>query len=208
MVEKAMELLLVIGAIVYSVVRFGLSWKVWQEHLWEIIAPLVWAISVVIIYHSIRSALDTVARIQAETSAAATDQEGHIERPTGGKFHIPKPAIPPPRYFRLKIWSGASVLIAMACFCSSVVWIIARIAAPITVTTRTQARAAISIYLGCDWDHIPIHIPASSTIHVIRLNPGILSGNPRIRSLGVFENVSSRADASLDFPSKSEGRWM
>ncbi len=66
----------------------------------------------------------------------------------------------------------------------------------------------VSLYLGCDWDHIPIHIPAASTVHVMRIHPAILYGNPQIPGIGVFENVSSSSDKGLDWPSKSEGRWM
>lgn len=66
----------------------------------------------------------------------------------------------------------------------------------------------VSVYLGCDWDHIPIHIPVASTIHVIRLLPATLYGNPKISSVGVFEYVSSKSDKELDWPSMSEGRWM
>jgi hypothetical protein len=62
--------------------------------------------------------------------------------------------------------------------------------------------------MGCDWGHIPIHIPAASTIHVLRLHPSVLYGNPSIQDLGVFENISSPSEKSIDWPTKTSGRWM
>jgi hypothetical protein len=70
------------------------------------------------------------------------------------------------------------------------------------------APSPISFRLGCEWDHIPIHIPAASTVHVIRLHPAVLSGNPNIQDLGVFEDITSSPDKSLDWPTKRNGRWM
>lgn len=62
--------------------------------------------------------------------------------------------------------------------------------------------------MGCEWSQIPIHIPPATTIHVIRLSPGILRGSPQIPDLGVFEDISSKSNEAMDWPSKSEGRWM
>ena len=62
--------------------------------------------------------------------------------------------------------------------------------------------------MGCEWNSIPIHIPPTTTIHVIRLSPGILRGNPQIPDIGVFEDITSKTTESMDWPAKSEGRWM
>ena len=70
------------------------------------------------------------------------------------------------------------------------------------------APAPITFRLGCEWDSIPIHIPAAATIHVIRVHPGRLAGNPNILDLGVFQDISSSTKEALDWPSKSDGRWM
>jgi pimeloyl-ACP methyl ester carboxylesterase len=66
----------------------------------------------------------------------------------------------------------------------------------------------VSLSFGCGWGHIPIHIPAGKSIHVIRLLPGILRGNPRIPELGLFEDVSATDEMPLDWPSERDGRWM
>jgi hypothetical protein len=67
---------------------------------------------------------------------------------------------------------------------------------------------AISFRLGCSLEQIPIRIPPASTIHVLRLHPAILYGNPRIKDLGVFENISSPSDKPMEWPNKTDGRWM
>jgi hypothetical protein len=79
---------------------------------------------------------------------------------------------------------------------------------PTTQARPTTVSGEVAVYLGFDWNHIPIHIPAASTIHVLRLDPGILYGNPNIPSLGVFENIGAPLDRPLDWPSKSQGRFM
>jgi hypothetical protein len=71
---------------------------------------------------------------------------------------------------------------------------------------------SISFRLGCEWDHIPLHLGAASTIHVIRLYRGTLipvDFKMTIPDEGSFESISSPADASLDWPSPvRDGRWM
>ena len=68
----------------------------------------------------------------------------------------------------------------------------------------------ISLQIGCRLDKIPIHISTASTIHVIRLYPSTLLGNPRMPYNGVFEDVDADAadEKGADWPSTSQGRWM
>jgi hypothetical protein len=66
----------------------------------------------------------------------------------------------------------------------------------------------VSLQLGCEWSHIPIHIQTASSIHVMRLLPAILNGSPSIPEIGVFEVLSSTSNEALDWPSKSDGRSM
>ena len=44
--------------------------------------------------------------------------------------------------------------------------------------------APVSIYLGCSMEHIPIHIPTASTIHVIRLEPTNLKNGSNLLKYG------------------------
>src|SRR6266853_2218761 len=67
---------------------------------------------------------------------------------------------------------------------------------------------ALSIpVIGCEWNQIPIAIASAMTIHVIRLYPPVLRGNPQFSSVGVFEDISSRSDRRREWPSKTDGRW-
>jgi hypothetical protein len=77
---------------------------------------------------------------------------------------------------------------------------------PNSVPTLTSS--AISFRMGCEIDHLPIHILPASSIHVIRIHPSILYGNPRFQDGGVFENITAPADKALDWPTDQQGRWM
>lgn len=75
---------------------------------------------------------------------------------------------------------------------------------PLPVTSPS----AISLRMGCEIDHLPIHIPPATSIHVIRIHPSVLYGNPRFQDVGVFENITSPSDKPLDWPTDQQGRWM
>ncbi|MGA7558774.1 MAG: alpha/beta hydrolase [Terriglobales bacterium] len=75
---------------------------------------------------------------------------------------------------------------------------------PLPVTSTS----AISLRMGCEIDHLPIHIPPATSIHVIRIHPSTLYGNPRFQDVGVFENITSPSDKALDWPTEQQGRWM
>lgn len=79
------------------------------------------------------------------------------------------------------------------------------------IPSQASQPVPISFRLGCDIDHIPIHIGAASTIHVIRLYRGTLIPTDfrmNIQDQGSFENISSSTDAPLDWPSERDGKWM
>ena len=106
-----------------------------------------------------------------------------------------------------KIMLGIVVILASAFLLAlSFAWIIHTKLQAGTNSPSTAAPPApppVSIYLGCEWDHIPIRIPAASTIHVIRMHPGVL-----VSGYGAFENVSSPYDKAISWPSDRDGRWM
>jgi hypothetical protein len=64
-----------------------------------------------------------------------------------------------------------------------------------------------AIYLECYPDSLPIHIPPSSTIHVIQLHPGLLKANPTFPTMGVIHDVSASSQKEREWPSTSEGKW-
>jgi hypothetical protein len=65
-----------------------------------------------------------------------------------------------------------------------------------------------ALYIGCEWDRIPINIQAGSVVHVMWLDPSILSGNPNIPFLGPFDDIKAPPDKAMTWPTKSDGRWM
>jgi hypothetical protein len=103
------------------------------------------------------------------------------------------------------------VLVLSAIFLGLALWgldvCVSRLIAK-TPRPTSVAPAPVSIYLGCSWDAIPIHIPAGSAIHVIQLHPAILKNSLAFASTGVFQDVSSTGNKPRDWPSKTEGRWM
>lgn len=105
-------MLLVLGAVAYSIVHFGPSWGVLREHIWEACAPLAWVASAVIVFHSVGTACGLINTLKAEASAGE-EVESHLEHPSGGKFVIRK-AASPPRRFRTTIWGISCALIAAA----------------------------------------------------------------------------------------------
>ena len=92
-----------------------------------------------------------------------------------------------------------------------IVYILLFVYAAFKPINPTPSVLPISFRLGCQWDHIPIHIGAASTIHVIRLYRGTLipvNCKMTIPDQGSSEDISSSADASLDWPSDHDGKWM
>jgi len=68
----------------------------------------------------------------------------------------------------------------------------------------------VVLSIECEFSHIPIHIPSGTTIHVVRMQSGILVpvGERRLPGVGVFDNVSALDGKDLDWPSSSDGRYL
>jgi hypothetical protein len=66
-----------------------------------------------------------------------------------------------------------------------------------------------ALYIGCEFDHIPISIQPAASIHVMWLDPAILRGNPNIPFLGPFDDIRApTGKEELKWPTSKEGRWM
>jgi hypothetical protein len=197
--EKRWDFVLAGLAVFYFWAIGGFTGQAWRDNFWKVLTPIVWMVCAIGIVHVIFSATVLIQQIENEISPIILLDEHRTKQ---GEQRKAVPEIP---YYRAKVLTVALVSIGLLLMPALGTWHWAR---NYSIRPNPPEPAPVSIYLGCRIDHIPIHIPAASTIHIIRLDPRILSGNPRIRSLGVFENVSSRTDASLDLPSKSDGRWM
>jgi hypothetical protein len=132
-----------------------------------------------------------------------------IKAKLGPRFASPVDRIAGNRLYRRVIYAVIAIAIVASLSIGSYRYYHkpAIVAAP-SAPQPTSPPIPISFRLGCEWGHIPIHIPAASTIHVIRVHPGVLLGNPNILDLGVFQDISSGATEAFDWPSKNDGRWM
>lgn len=71
----------------------------------------------------------------------------------------------------------------------------------------TAPTANVSVHMGCEPDHLPIHIYPATTVHIIRMLPSILrSSNSTLPGLGVFEEIDSNSDKGIDWPPESEAK--
>jgi hypothetical protein len=123
--EKIIDALLVLGAVIFEFVRFG-SFSVLREHLWEAFMPWVWVLSIVVAWHSIRSAIELTKNIQAEVAQYSEFEEGLIVLPSGERAFRPTLLHLLPRLFRVKIWATSIAIILVAALCSVMVWLQAR----------------------------------------------------------------------------------
>ena len=167
--EKIIDALLVIGAVIFEVVRFG-SFSILREHLWEAFMPWVWVLSIVVAWHSIRSAIELAKNIQAEVAQYSELEESLIALPTGERACRPTPIHPVPHLFRLKICGISSAIILMAALGSVMVWLQARKAPRSPELSAEQAQIVV---MGVK----PVPLPTDGTwshVNVFFHNDGIL----------------------------------
>src|ERR1039457_2256019 len=104
--------ILAIGVAIYDFAAFGRSWQGFKDHLWEEFAPCVWAVSIAVAYHAIRSATRLVKQMKSETNTP-TEIDGIVFTHSGkrNRLRIQQPL--PPAHFKLKIWGTAACLVSV-----------------------------------------------------------------------------------------------
>lgn len=125
MKEKFIDALLVVGAIVFEFVRFE-SPKALIAHVWEAFMPWIWVFSIVVTWHSVRSAAELIKDVRVEASTSAGVEEGDVLLPSGAKIRHERRPQPPPHLFRVKIWTTSLAIILIALFGSAKVWLQAK----------------------------------------------------------------------------------
>jgi hypothetical protein len=92
-------------------------------------------------------------------------------------------------------------------FTAILVWVGVRVwPKPVIAPTPVPLTA---LYIGCEWDHIPITIAPGSSINVMWLEPSILRGNPNMPFVGPFDEIRSPlGKKNLEWPTKQDGRMM
>jgi hypothetical protein len=131
------HIILLAGAALYDHHTIG-SLKEWREHTFAASVPFIWALCVAIIWHSIWSAIILIGSIRSEHSQP-TEVAGSVVSVRGEMLMMPAKPIPPPRFYRIKVWLTASLLMAMSGGLSIAVW-----AASITAV-RTEAHTPSSV---------------------------------------------------------------
>jgi hypothetical protein len=76
-----------------------------------------------------------------------------------------------------------------------------------TVPAATVAPEPGSLYLDCQMTGLSTTIPASTTIHVMPLQPDLIDATQRIQRTSIFYDVSTN-DKPLKWPTKGDGRWL
>ena len=197
--DKLIDIGLFIAAVLFWWATGQLSKQLWQD-----IPPLAWGICLIVLYHTLQAGIRLWKQVpeqqaQSGLTSIVLSQDGTPFRfsDAQGQSH---PA------YRAKILLVTFIMLAICAGVSYVTWAVISIRKQIT-PANPPTPVPVSITLGCGWDHIPIHIPSNFTIHVMRLSPAILYGNPSIPSVGVFDPVSA-GESAMDWPSKRDGRWM
>jgi hypothetical protein len=123
--HAVIELLLLVSALAYCLLRFGTSPTVLKEHLWEVLFPWVIALCIVVMWHSIDSAIKLGAEIR-RNAAAMLQVAGSVLLASGTPSVVKISAPRPPRLFHVKIWGIAGVLMGTALLLPTLAGLMAR----------------------------------------------------------------------------------
>jgi hypothetical protein len=174
-----------------------------SAHLWQDIPPLVWGICLVVSYHTVKASVllwNDLPEHQAESGLTPI-----IISEYGTPLRFPLTERARPAY-RAKIALATFIMLVTCAGLSYLTWMVICIREQ-SAAVNAPTPVPVSVTLGCGLEHIPIHVPSRSTVHVMRLNPAILYGIAKFPSIGAFEPISA-GDSAMDWPSKREGRWM
>lgn len=198
--ESIFDKVIVAATIVYFLV-LGIATK----H-WEFITPIVWGVCAIIVYHAIDAARAVNREIKAESTSESLGKELPVYGPDG-KFVRVDVADIPPRFFRAQLFGFALLISGLCCFASWSAFKFSRRSSEEAPSPPPTPPVSVSLQMNCEWNHLPIHIPEASTIHVLRVHPGLLKLNPNF-DMGLFEDISSTYDKATDWPFKDDGKWM
>jgi hypothetical protein len=164
---------LLLAAIVFDFVRLGR--RAFIDHAWEAVVPIVWLLCAMVVLHSIQAAIGLIRYISAETTGKAIEVEGLVfTADAKTKFQLPRKPPKLPRFLHLKVWTTASVPIAMSALCSVAVWLLAKAPIPIPTPPPIPTPApTVGLFMDCIYEGFPLQIPRGTTAHVLRVHPSI-----------------------------------
>ncbi len=107
-------------------------------------------------------------------------------------------------------WSKLSILLCATVLIIAALVLDSMFPMPNKIQKARVMPDLISFRMGCEWKSLPIHVPAGTTVHVIRVYELTLNAaKAKAFDIGVFESVSAKPDSAIDWPSpKRDGRWM
>jgi hypothetical protein len=115
----------------------AIHWGTIREHAWEAIVPCLWALSLAVIWHSVRAAMVVTTAIKK--AAGLVEAEGSVFTAQGNKVIILTPSSSVPPHYRLKVWCSASLLIGLSVACSGLALILSGLS-PTTSEAVTDHR--------------------------------------------------------------------
>jgi hypothetical protein len=173
MKHTAYEAILAAGVLIAQLFQFGMSLNAWKGHIYEIRVQWAWLVVVLVIWNSLRAAFSLAAQIKTETNSTDNQREARIFRPGPGeqRFTIPTPPKQPPEFFKLKIWTTASVLSLLAL---SVLYVVVWPASPKEPVPAPAPIAEPRIEPSYDVHLIglPLGIAPFSAVYILRIHEG------------------------------------
>jgi hypothetical protein len=94
MKHHAVHAVLGAAAIAYDFMRFGRTVSAWIDHAKEVMIPLLWALIIAVIWHSIASGIQLIALVREEASAGSIETDGPLY---GSGGHRIRRLIEPPQ---------------------------------------------------------------------------------------------------------------
>jgi hypothetical protein len=156
-----------------------------RDHVWEALVPLVWALSVAVIWHSIGAAICLIRNIGNDANVVETD--GQIFIPGGARNRVRHTFVPPSRY-KFKIWSSASVLIVLPLGASIFVAMLSRQ----TDAPKETAPLETEIFMECHMISLPVSVPGGRTISVVLMNEKQIEGKDIVGFVTINPGDSER----------------
>jgi len=166
MKHHAVHAILGAAAIAYDFARFGRAFSVWVDHAKEVMIPLLWALIVAVIWHSIASGIQLIELIRAETSAESIEVDGPLYGAGGQRIKNPVKPSKPPAWFRAKVWASVMVLVSL----SLIVFVATLISLPTSPVPSSVAEPRIEPSYDLHVIGLPLVIAPFSAAYILRIH--------------------------------------
>ena len=182
----------------FSLIYWLMQGKLFS-HLWESIAPWVWALCAIIAWHSLVAARLLLAEVDAESG---TKKRGSIIVSEYGKpLKLDSKELAP---YRGTIYGIVCCVLLLCCSVGYLTWKAAyrphedRVSVDANAASRIERKPMIALYLECDFQNFPMEIPAGTQIVVLQAHPNVIK-----KHLGLVE-IRAPQDKSRTWPTVQE----